>query len=221
MNYLGPELHRQNVQLLTLSKYSEWVGREWLYNKGTDEAQFHVRKKLTEEKHEAAEAILSGDSDRIVDEIGDFLWTATANAMNVGITLDECLRHELSRDFFDEDIITLKKVDELALQLIPDESPEIMAAWVDYIGYYLGKAAKQWKNLSPYVTTGIVSESFTDPWIRLKKARTYDGLAQAILISSAITQRMAGKTIADVFLNNVSKLEDRVHRGVPIASRVK
>lgn len=216
MNQLGPELLVNAQRFTHLEDYEAFVQQDWLYPVGTDEAQHHVRGKLAEEAREAAEAVTTHDPQRIVDELGDFLWTADANALNVGISLQESLRHELRPDQIGGGFIGTDRIDMLALELIPDEPIVIMAGWITYLGHYLGKAAKQWRNLSPLLEVGP-----PDPWIELKRLRAYDGLTQALLVTSAVAQRHAGSTLADVMHSNAAKLNERKKTTEPITTPAK
>lgn len=204
------------TSISTLEQYQAWASTDWLYEPDSDEAQLHARAKFEEEATELTEAMLSGNEEDVVSELGDVLWTATANGQNCGITLEDSIRHELSPDYFDEDSISLGRIDELALELIPEETAEDMASWVKYMAHYVGKAAKQWRNLSPEIDPDKQPETFADAWILLKRARARDGLTQTVLLCSAIAQRFAGKTLQDVVDCNVEKLSARKAAGQPM-----
>ncbi|HEY1645076.1 MAG TPA: MazG nucleotide pyrophosphohydrolase domain-containing protein [Candidatus Saccharimonadales bacterium] len=221
MNQLNPETVGNTPEFTNLKDYEVFVRQDWLYGNGTDEAQLHVRGKLEEEAREAAEAIKSEDPLRIIDELGDFLWTADASALNVGITFEESLRHELRPDKIGEGSIDVSLIDQLALELIPEESANEMAGWVNYLGHYLGKASKQWHNLSPLVDQASDPQNFSDAWILLKRDRTFDGLTQALLVTSAIAQRHAGKSLADIMQHNADKLQARQLSGSAVTTLPK
>ncbi|MDB5181968.1 MAG: MazG nucleotide pyrophosphohydrolase domain, partial [Candidatus Saccharibacteria bacterium] len=189
MNYAPGEALSPDVPITTLEQYQAWASQDWLYDLGSDQAQLHARAKLEEEASELVEALTAGDNDEIISELGDVLWTATANGQNCGITLADSMRHELSPDYFADESITLAQIDELALELIPEELPRVMANWVNYMAHYVGKAASQWSNLSPEIDPDKQPESFSDAWILLKRERARDGLTQTVLLCSAISQR--------------------------------
>jgi NTP pyrophosphatase (non-canonical NTP hydrolase) len=216
MNYAPGESVVSPAPFTTLEQYQEWASQDWLYDHGSDEAQLHARAKLREEASEFAEAIADGNSDEIISELGDVLWTATANGQNCGISLEAGLRHELSAEYFSDEPITLEQVDSLAQELIPDETPEELADWVIAMARYIGKAAMQWRNLSPLIDTDKNPETFSDAWILLKHAQTTDGLTQTVLLCSAIAQRVADKKIEDVIACNIEKLYARKAAGLPI-----
>ena len=207
-----------NTPMNYLEQFEIWVAQDWVYESGSDEAQLHVRGKLDEESAELAEVLASSNRAEIVSELGDFLWTATANGLNVGIPSSDALRHELRPDQIGTEPITFDQIDKLALELIPDLSVEQMEGWVKYLGHYLGKAAKQWRNLSPLIDTKAKPQSFSEAWIQLKRLRAYDALTQSVLITSALAQRYAGAAISDVIANNVEKLQNRKASGLPITS---
>lgn len=201
-----------------LEQFDTWVAQDWVYDRGSDEAQVHVRSKLREESTELAEVLVSNDRKEIVSELGDFLWTATANGLNVGITSSDALRHELRSDQVGEEAIAFERIDQLALELMPDLPVDQMVGWVKYLSHYLGKAAKQWKNLSPLIDTEATSQNFSEAWIQLKRLRAYDALTQSVLITSALAQRYADATMSDVIANNVEKLQNRKASGLPVTS---
>lgn len=201
-----------------LEQFEAWVSQDWVFARGSDEAQFHVRSKLREESTELAEVLASNDRQEIVSELGDFLWTATANGLNVGITSSDALRHELGSDQIGIETITLDRIDELAIELMPDLPVDQMADWIKYLSRYLGKAANQWRNLSPLINTDTQPQNLLEALIQLKLLRTYDAIAQSVLITSALAQRHAGATITDVVNGNVEKLQNRKVSGLPITS---
>lgn len=112
--------------------------------------------------------------------------------------------------------IKLDRIDELALDLVPSDPVDEMADWIGHIGYYLGKSAKQWHALSPLIDPDSPPEGFADAWILLKRGRTYDGLNQAVLLTSALAQRFGKATIAEVMNQNALKLLRRKQEGKPI-----
>ncbi len=221
MTQFGHETLSDPQRFAAVGDYEAFVAEDWLHPRGSDNAQAHVRGKLSEEAREAAEALRSGDPARIVDEVGDFLWTATANGLNVGLALEDSLRRELGANQVGEAQIAISDIDKLALGLIPDEPVDAMAGWIIYLGYYLGKAAKQWRILGPLIDQESEPQTFADTWILLKRDRTRDGLTQALLVASAVTQRFAGRTLTDVFEHNARKLDGRKRRGDAITTRPK
>jgi NTP pyrophosphatase (non-canonical NTP hydrolase) len=204
--------------LNNLQQFETWVSQDWVYESGSDEAQVHVRGKLDEESAELAEVLASSNREDILSDLGDFLWTATANGLNVGITSFDALRHELRTDQVGTEAITFDQIDKLALELMPDLPVDQMEGWVKYLGHYLGKAAKQWRSLSPLIDTEAKPQNFSEAWIQLKRLRAYDALTQAVLITSALAQRYANATISDVVVNNVEKLQNRKAAGLPMTS---
>lgn len=221
MTELSPEARNPQPNFETLNDYESWVIQDWLYERGTDNAQLHVRGKLKEESHEIADALRNGKSEDILDELGDFLWTASANALNVDISLEQCLRREISADLLGEGAVTPELIDELSLRLIPEENADVMAGWLSYLGHYLGKASKQWRNLRGSIDHDAQPQNFSEAWTLLKRARTYDGLAQSILVTSAVAQRFGGKSLHDVMVHNARKLETRKLNGEPVTSVTK
>lgn len=215
--YTSPEAIGK-MPLDNLEQFEKWVAQDWVYESGSDEAQVHVRGKLDEESAELAEVLASSNREEILSELGDFLWTATANGLNVGITSSDALRHELRTDQVGTEAITFDQIDKLALELMPDLPVDQMEGWVKYLGHYLGKAAKQWRNLSPLIDTEAKPQNFSEAWIQLKRLRAYDALTQSVLITSALAQRYAGATISDVVASNIAKLQNRKASGRPITS---
>lgn len=206
------------AKITTLENFEAWVAQDWIYIRGSDAAQEHVRRKLDEETKELVEALQSTDREEIVSELGDFLWTSAANGLNAGITCTDALRHELRSDQIGEEAISLNRIDDLALQLMPDLPLNEMVGWVNYLGHYLGKAAKQWRNLNPLINIEAQPNNFSEAWIQLKRQRAYDGLTQSVLISSALAQRHVGVGISEVIAKNVNKLQARKLAGLPITS---
>jgi phosphoribosyl-ATP pyrophosphohydrolase len=210
-----------SVEISTLEGFDSWVAQDWLFDRGSDEAQVHVRGKLREEANELAEVLTSNHRSNILDELGDFLWTANANGLNSGITSCDSLRHELREDQIGIGPISLDRIDKLALELIPDLPADQMEGWVKYLGHYLGKAAKQWRVLSPSIDIDAKPQNFAEAWTLLKRARTYDALTQSVLITSALAQRYADTTLSGVIIRNVNKLKSRKAAGLPVTSPVE
>lgn len=207
-----------NSVMDNLEQFETWVAQDWVYKNGSDEAQLHLRRKLDEESTELAGVLASSNHNEIISELGDFLWTATANGLNVGITSLDALRHELRSYQIGTETIAFALIDKLALETIPDLPVEQMEGWVKYLGHYLGKSAKQWRNLSPLIDTEAKPQNFSEAWIQLKRLRVYDALTQSVLITSALAQRHAGVTISDAIASNVDKLKNRKASGLPITS---
>jgi hypothetical protein len=156
-----------------------------------------------------------------LDELGDFLWTTCANGLNAGIALEQALRHELSPDQLGDGSITVAQIDKLALELVAEEPLDVMAEWIAYLGSYLGRASKQWRNLGPLIDPEAQPQGFSDAWILMKRNRTYDGLTQAVLATSVCAQRFAGASLSDVMDHNAAKLRARKLSGKPLTTPVE
>jgi NTP pyrophosphatase (non-canonical NTP hydrolase) len=202
----------------TLQDYQLWASTNWLYEQGSDKAQLHARGKIAEETQELTDALSSGEPEEVLSEIGDVLWTATANAHNAGITIEESFRYTFSPESFSDDPISVNQIDEMAVDFTSDQPIEETITRLKYLAGRLGKAAKQYHNLSPLVDANAAAETFADAWILLKAARAKQSLTEIVLIASSLAQNHCGSTLQEAMMSNRRKLTARINTGLPITS---
>ncbi len=210
------ELIQDHTSFNTLQEYQAWAATDWLHEPGSDEGQLHARSKLDEETTELAEAIQVHKPDEILDELGDVLWTATANAHNAGVALEDSFRYSLLEGTFDDNPISIAKIDDMSSEFVAGQTPEETSARLKYLSGYLGKAAKQWHNLSPLIDAQAQPATFSEAWIQLKAGRTKGSLVELVLICSAIAQQECSKSLQDAMKTNAQKLQARKAMGEPL-----
>lgn len=210
------ELAHNPLAFNTLRDYQQWANSDWVYKAGSDEAQQHARSKLEEESAELVKAMAEHQPEEIVSELGDVLWTASANAHNAGISLEDSFRYSLPDGSFEDSPIPVTKIDDMASEFISGQPLEEVAARLKYLSGYLGKVAKQWHNLSPPINADAQPTTFSETWIQLKAGRTKENLVEIVLICSAIGQQECSKSLQDVMEANAQKLMTRKAAGEPL-----
>lgn len=210
------ELIQNHISFITLQEYQEWAATDWLYKSGSDVGQLHARSKLDEETTELIEALKEHKPSEILGELGDVLWTATANAHNAGIALEDSFRYSFPEGTFDDNQISIAKIDDMSSEFVAGQRFEETIARLKYLSGYLGKASKQWRNLSPLIDAGAQPTTFSEAWIQLKSGRTKGSLAEIVLICSAIAQQECDKSLQAVMEANAQKLMTRKATGEPL-----
>jgi NTP pyrophosphatase (non-canonical NTP hydrolase) len=195
----------------TVSDYEYWANQDWIHEHGTLSAQIHARRKFEEEIDELAEAISSGVPEDIISEAGDVLWTATANASNADVSLNESLRYYVPDRFTDGDT-DVKYIDAVALELWGGFDPLYINNALMSLRHTLGKSSQQWFSLKSSVHVDRPSETFTEAYIHNKSDRIKHNLALTTLLCSLVAQQ-AGSSLEEVMRINAHKLSTRIAKG--------
>ena len=219
----GPEVG----QFPTLTNWNEYVGQDWLYSYGSNEAHRHFRGKLEEEQAELREALAQGNVDDIVAEGGDVAWCATAIAFNAGITVDEAIDGSTiggagTPEDIDQlaanglqywDVPGVKAARNLSdaevNKLMKAGDKEMLALVIAELSHQVCKSTEIYRK--------FLAEENTEnnQWLYLHESRIKEGISE-LLVAVAIGARDANKTLSDVLQGTYAKLESRKASNRPI-----
>ena len=221
------ETGSQSPDFTVLNDYVDWVTQNWIHELGTDEAQQHVRSKLTEETHELCEALETGNPDEILLELGDVLWTAHACALNEGfsVTSSSVPTSSIDGGAKSKDITW----DVPALYALSGGDPEDVTVLIQSgdlettqlvlstLSGRLGKASRLARALQPAEQPETRDQSdYTGVWQALYYGRVTTSLSQMTLLVSLIAQHHLGVGLEQVMQANHRKISERLAKGEPV-----
>lgn len=215
----------------TLEELEQWMGERWLYPADSVEAYDHFMGKTGEEIHELKQAILQGDPDAVLGELGDVVYCMFGCARSLGIDLNKELALHTSVEHLYGESGTISLGDltvgsleikwpTLSHKVIEDLSDESISKGVSSFDMSVclttasslvsvqGSACRVFGNL----IRKLGEEVRYDPWVQVKASRI-EATAFAMLQYTALVAKYFGRDINDVIKMLQVKQLNRIRAG--------